>query len=719
MRKGTSIRSVRGFNLPRRRGSSLLIFGLLLWPSLIAAQAPILVPQPRELQMLGTTFRVLTTTRIVVAGGASEDRFAAERVQEELKRLTGRTVPIVPDLGRAADLIVIGRVENPTIRKMLQSRHLMPTGLVSQGYVLDVRPEQVLVAGADAAGVFYGVQTLKQLIVASHHLAEVRGVHIRDWPALAYRGTQVDMSRGPVPKLEYLKRIVRTIAEFKMNQLYLYMEDAFPMEGQPLVGYLDDQLSRDAFAELVGYASLYHVDIIPATEGCGHLHKVLRFEQYAGMAERPHGYDLGVNDPASDKFLGDFYAQLHSVFPTVFYHIGCDETHELGTGRSAHEVQRDGYGKVYASSVNRAYSIVRRYDKQVLFWGDMAVAHPEVISILPKDMIVTTWEYFPHASYEKWIKPFTDAGMKIIICPWAGNTSLIVPNYDVSAFNIANFIDEGKKAGAIGVDVTVWNDDGETLFAPNWWSITYGAANAWEKEATKVSDFDDKFDWVFYGNTDHRFVQTLKRLSSINELLHRQGIDYVYSSDFGGTNDSLFWRDPFSADGQNDAEKILPVASELRQIAEESFTTLVTSENRAARNGDTLKYLEFAAQKLDALGMRYQNIRDVSDRYSAILATEKTTAPSEIDDALFHIQGINGPLLDLRDYTTRLRERYLELWRNENLDGWLPNVLGLYDGNAATWRQEIARFEEVKWAHRAGKALPPAASLGLISGSSR
>lgn len=69
----------------------------------------------------------------------------------------------------------------------------------------------------------------------------------------------------------------------------------------------------------------------------------------------------------------------------MFYHIGCDETHELGTGRSAHEVQRDGYGKVYASSVNRAYSIVRRYDKQVLFWGDMAVAHPEVIPILPKD----------------------------------------------------------------------------------------------------------------------------------------------------------------------------------------------------------------------------------------------------------------------------------------------------------------------------------------------
>lgn len=79
--------------------------------------------------------------------------------------------------------------------------------------------------------------------------------------------------------------------------------------------------------------------------------------------------------------------------------------------------------------------------------------------------------------------------------------------------------------------MTVWNDDGETLFAPNRWSIVYGAANAWEKEATKVSDFDGKFDWVFYGNTDHRFVQTLKRLSSINELLHRQGINLARISE--------------------------------------------------------------------------------------------------------------------------------------------------------------------------------------------
>jgi hexosaminidase len=243
------------------------------------------------------------------------------------------------------------------------------------------------------------------------------------------------------------KRIVRTIAEFKMNQLNVYMEDSFPLEGQPLVGALDDQLSRTEFKELVAYAGNYHVEIIPATEGCGHLHKVLRFEQYNGMAERPRGHDLAPDDASAASYLGDFYAQLNSVFTSPLYHIGCDETHELGTGRSAARVQQEGYGRVYLDSLRHAYEIARRYRKQVIFWGDMAVAHPDLIAGLPKDIVVATWEYFRRSSYNKWITPFADAGIKIIICPWVGNANLIVPNYDVAAYNIANFIDEGKQAG--------------------------------------------------------------------------------------------------------------------------------------------------------------------------------------------------------------------------------------------------------------------------------
>ncbi len=676
---------------------------------------PRVIPQPREMEATRNSFRLLPESRIVILSSAKEDRFTAQLLAEEFRQVTGRKNQITTDRHPAASPeILLGRFTDALLQSFLRSENLKTDGVTEEGYVLEVTPHRILVAGKDSAGLFYGVQTLRQLIVPSDRGGEILGVRIRDWPALSYRGTQVDLSRGPVLKLDYLKRIVRTIAEFKMNQLNLYMEDSFPLEGQPLVGVLDDQLSRNEFEELVSYARNYHVEIIPATEGCGHLHKVLRFEKYSGMAERPRGYDLAPDDASAASYLEDFYAQLNSVFTSPLSHIGCDETHELGTGRSAARVQQEGYGRVYLDSVRRAYEIARRYHKRVIFWGDMAVAHPDLIAGLPKDIVAATWEYFPHPSYSKWIKPFADAGIKIIICPWVGNTNLIIPNYDVAAYNIANFIDEGKQAGAIGVNVTVWNDDGESLFAPNWWSIVYGAANAWEPTKTDVAQFDKKFDWAFYRNTDYRFTETLKKLSRVNELLGQQGIKYVYSTDFGGTNDRLFWRDPFSAGGWSDAKKILPVAPEMRLIAENAFTAFMSGEKRARHNADTLKYLEFAALKLDALGMRYEYLSNISEDYSKILSHQGTEAPSEVDDELFQIQGINGPLFDLRDYTTRLREIYRGLWLSENFDSWLPNMLQLYDHNSAVWQRHIGQFEQIKAEHREGKPLPSVESLGLF-----
>jgi hypothetical protein len=93
---------------------------------------------------------------------------------------------------------------------------------------------------------------------------------------------------------------------------------------------------------------------------------------------------------------------------------------------------------------------------------------------------------------------------------------------------------------------------------------------------------------------------------------------------------------------------------------------------------------------------------------------QTTLTSGEIDDALFQIQGVNGPLLDLRDYTTKLRAMYHTLWLDENLGSWLPNMLQLYDSNSANWQNEIARFEAVKSNHREGEPLPSAQSLGLL-----
>jgi len=691
---------------------------LMIAPSIsLFAQQPQLIPQPREMQTQPKSLHVTSDLAVVlISPVAAEDRFAAETLQEELQFATGQhfSVSAAVKVPAGKPAIFLGRFDQPVIRSLLDQRHIKTDDIGEQGYVLDVTPDQILVAGKDSAGLFYGVQTVRQLVVGEGPETQILGVRVRDWPALLFRGAQVDMSRGPVPKLDYLERIVRTLAEFRMNQLYMYIEDSFRLDGQPLVGVLSDTLAHADWERLVAFAKPYHVEIVPTSEGCGHLHKLLRFELYSGIAERPHGHVLAAGDPHALGFLDQMYAQMASVFPTSTYHIGCDETEELGQGRSAPLVAQQGYGRVYVDNLIQVAKLVQRYNKQVMFWGDIAVEHPEMIPSLPKDLIVASWEYGAHPNYDKWLRPFAGTGMKIFVCPWAGNTSLMVPDYEEAAANIQTFLSDGKKAGAIGTNVTVWNDDGESLYGPNWWSIVYGAACAWEPGQTPAQDFDQKFDWAFYRNSDHRFTDALKKLGHLNEVLRAAAPVDAYDQKWGGAWDRSFWQQPFSAEGQQDTQKALPVAELVRRTAEESFTVFTESAGRARRNGDTLAELEFAALKLDALAMRYQYAQEISQLYADALAHEHDKDQGIVGSDLSNITSTNGRLEDLRDYTTRLTELYRRLWLSENLPTWLPNILLRYERNNEMWQELISRFHQISAEHWQGKPLPPADSLGLL-----
>ena len=689
---------------------------LFLIPTAARAQRPLLIPQPRELQTTAANFPVTGDLEIALLPGFAErDRSAARSIQEELAQVTGHEYPISsPVQVPSGPSILLGSFGQPAMAKLLAERGISTSGIGDQGYVLDVAPGQVVVAGKDSNGLFYGVQTLRQLVAGVGGQATILGVRVRDWPALIYRGTQVDMARGPVPTEEYLKSIIRTISEFKLNQLYFYMEDSFPLSGQAMMGVLTDMPTRHDWEELVAYAAQYHVEIVPAHNSCGHVHKLLRFELYAPMAEFPHSDLLSPSDPRIYTFLENLYAQLAPVFTSPIYNVGCDETEELGQGRSAAKAQKEAPGQLYIDNLLRVRDIVRAHNKQVAFWGDIALKHPELLKQLPKDMIVATWEYGTHAHYDPWLKPFVDNGMKLIICPWVANTSVMVPDYEQAALNIGRFVNEGKKAGALGMNNTIWNDDGETLYGQGWWSIVYGAAVAWEAGPTDVEEFDRKFDWAFYRNTDHRFVEAIKKLGHLNEMMRQSGAGKLYDENYGGTDDGLFWHNPFTARGQADARKALPVAADLRRTAEEAYNVLAASAGQAHRHRDTLANLQFAALKLDALGMRYLYMQEIADAYSVALQHQKDNKDMAMDQLGKIEEPDGGRLEDLREYTTRLRELYKDLWLSENHANWLPNMLQLYDRQSALWQDAIARIDGIRSDFDQGKPLPPADTLGLL-----
>jgi N-acetyl-beta-hexosaminidase len=121
----------------------------------------------------------------------------------------------------------------------------LPDSLGPEAYVLFVSPKEILVAGNSHQGVFYGVQTLRQLIRSNRSGNSIPCLSIIDWPVLKYRGWMDDISRGPIPTVEFLKHEIRTLSEYKLNFLTLYTENVFKLKSHRTHGICEG-LSRRA-----------------------------------------------------------------------------------------------------------------------------------------------------------------------------------------------------------------------------------------------------------------------------------------------------------------------------------------------------------------------------------------------------------------------------------------------------------------------------------------
>ena len=150
----------------------------------------------------------------------------------------------------------------------------------SEGYILVIEPHDAAIVATTGAGVFYGVQTFKQLLPLPGAPRVLPTGTVRDWPAMRYRGINDDLSRGPFPTLEFQKHQIRVFASFKINIYSPYFEHTLLYPDHPLAAPPGSALTPAEAAELVAYARQYHVTIIPEQEAFGHLHHVLKWELY-------------------------------------------------------------------------------------------------------------------------------------------------------------------------------------------------------------------------------------------------------------------------------------------------------------------------------------------------------------------------------------------------------------------------------------------------------
>lgn len=663
--------------------------GLLAQSSSVTCSELHLIPAPCECSAAGSIALGSAGVRIE-AGKDADDIFAAEDLKDSLKA-GGITAT------EHGVRIALLRADSHDGKELLEHNKLQfDSAMHDEGYAIVPDGKNGLAVIAEtSAGVFYGAQTAKQLVHGSGKNALLNTATIRDWPAMPNRGLSDDWSRGPLPKMEFLKREIRTLAAYKYNIFSPYFEHTFAYSSTPVAAFPGGAMTPDEAKELVAYAAKYHMMVIPEQEAFGHLHHVLKFEEYSHLGETPRGSVLAPGDPGTLPQIGTWFGELAKVFPAPYAHIGADETFELGLGRTRGEVEKDGLGRVYLDFLGRIHSQLEPYHKRLLFWGDIAENSPELVGILPKDMIAISWHYDAKPSYVKNIEPFLKSGLETWVAPGVSNWSRVYPNNNEALANIRGFLRDGQNMGAKGMMNTVWNDDGEGIFDENWFGLLFGGAASWQKGESSEQAFIDSYAQSFHNDATGKLSQAQTAMMAAHAALNKAGLN--------DGQDDLFWVDPFSAEGMAVSAKLMPVAADVRLNAEKAIASIAEARAAAKAAGTTLENeeaidaLELGARRMDFIGMKFESAADCVTLYKQAQALAGDKARwGEVDDLLETIGSNNGRMQDIRDGYSLIGQLYEKAWLTDNRPYWLPNNMAKYHMNTQLWISRGEKFDQLR-----------------------
>ncbi len=391
-----------------------------------------------------------------------------------------------------------------------------------QAYVIKISPRKISLQATTEQGLFYARQSLNQIIkyqnvVTNESEFEIPCMTITDWPALEYRGWMDDISRGPIPTVEFIKEEIRTLAAYKMNFFQLYTEHVFKLESHPDIAPADG-LTAQEIKELTEYAKQYHVEFMGNQQCFAHAEKTLRIPFYYNeIGDTKNNFD--PSNPKTYKFLEDVFNEVAPAYESEYFNINCDETEGLGSGKAKEYVEKIGKDEAYCRHINKVCDILKRHGKTVMMWGDIIAKDPSMIGKLPEDVQFVVWSYGARDSFTEMLKPFKESGHTFWVATGANCWSTVFPDIQTYMNNIANFARDAYASGAKGLMNTAWDDYGESMFSSTWHSMIWAAEMAWNP-GTGLA-YENEFNKLFeiqYFNKDTENNETVAALYNLNEI---------------------------------------------------------------------------------------------------------------------------------------------------------------------------------------------------------
>jgi len=676
-----------------------LTLSFLLVAACLAADASTakdlrLIPFPKSVRLDKGGFPLEGDLSIIVGKDAA-DRFAAQNLCEEIAARTAVRPQISERLRPSTEGLHTLYLQSVAEPIESADRPKISREGDDEAYALRVSPSGVVIRSRGSRGLFYGVQTLKQLIRANMHNGAIPCLIIHDWPSFRYRGFQDDITRGPSPCLETLKREIRLGAEVKQNFFTYYIEHQYAFSKHPEIGPVNGSLRPQELKKLVAYAERLHVEIIGNQQSFGHFEDILRHKRYAHLRETPSLLCPTIEE--SYELLDDLYSEQIPLLKSPFFNVCCDETWGLGRGPSKDLATEIGVGGVYARHLRRIHDLLKdKYGKRMMMWGDIILQHPEHLKEIPKDTVMLTWGYDARGSFEDQIIPFARSGYEFFVCPGVSCWRWILPNFSVAVKNIQNFVRDGAQHGAIGVLNTTWDDDGENFFDYNWHGIFWGAECAWNASRTDIRDFNRRFGAVLLGEPGDHLGTAIEVLSRAHGL---RGYDRMRNRRFWQVNVRNQLSDPETA--RSDAQELL-------NVVEPAIEELRAAQADAKVNEVTVDYLIFGAERMKLMATRSLDLLDAAEKYSRACQPGVATAQARnlVTESIAKIRGI-------RDAHARMKQRYSELWLRESKPYALDVVQKRFDTVIAVYESLLEKLASAEDALSAGNKLPSPQEIGL------
>ena len=260
-----------------------------------------------------------------------------------------------------------------------------------ESYVLDIGKE-ILIYGADPAGVFYGVVTLIQMLEDGVKIPKSR---IEDFPAMEIRAEHWDL-KGVMPKFSYLKERILELSKYKINTLLVEYEDKFKFDTHPLLA-APIALSKKQVNELIKIADDNFIQIIPLVQSLGHAEYILKHKEYSYVAESEEKcQQVCASNPESFKLFKEFIEEISPLHPSEYIHVGADETRQLGEcPKCAEIVKKRGKLGLYFQRIKEVCDYIVSIGKSPMIWDDMLGRNFEkdLLKKLPKETIIVPWLY--------------------------------------------------------------------------------------------------------------------------------------------------------------------------------------------------------------------------------------------------------------------------------------------------------------------------------------